>query len=479
MLPVLPLLKGAAGGLVLAASLPPWDLWFLAPVGYALLTWAVVDGSRRARAGRAAVFFLAYFGVGLVWSIEFSAAAFPALVLAEAVLTAAPFLLLPRAPRVALLAVPALVTLGEVVRYRFPLGGLPLAGPVLGQVDGPLLPVSRLGGDFAIVFVTAMLGVALFGLRRHRGIAMAALVTTVAVAGAGWIVGAPSAKAPLRVAYVQGGGPRGLTAAENTATDVYGNQVDATERVTRPVDLVVWPEDVIDLTEPIARSPVRAEVGELASELGATIVAGVVEDAGETRFRNAAIAWDRSGKIVDRFDKVHRVPFGEYVPARGLVRRLADISAVPRDAIAGKKDGVLLTRAGELGVLISYEVFFADRARAAVRGGGEILLVPTNASSFRGRQVPAQEVAAARLRAVETGRDLVQAAPTGHSLFATANGTTAKVSKLGVAAAEQRTLHRRTGHTPYTRAGDRPIVGLVLFMLVATAVLDRSVKANL
>jgi apolipoprotein N-acyltransferase len=173
------------------------------------------------------------------------------------------------------------------------------------------------------------------------------------------------------------------------------------------------------------------------------------------------------------------VPFGEYVPARGLVSKLADISAVPRDAIAGKGDGVLLTRAGELGVLISYEVFFADRASAAVRGGAEILLVPTNASSFRGRQVPEQEVAAARLRAVETGRDLVQAAPTGHSVIVSANGTTAKTSKLGPAAVATHTLHLRHGRTPYDRVGDRPIVAVVLLLLVGAFALDRAVKANL
>jgi hypothetical protein len=66
-------------------------------------------------------------------------------------------------------------------------------------------------------------------------------------------------------------------------------------------------------------------------------------------------------------------------------------------------------------VLISYEVFFAERARAATRAGGRVLLVPTIASSYTTGQVPAQEVAAARLRAIETGRAVVQAVPTGYS----------------------------------------------------------------
>lgn len=476
---VKPLLVAAVGGLILAASLPPLDLWFLGPIGYALAVSGIINASPRARVGRATVFFFAYLVVGLVWCLEFSAVAFALLVVIEVALVTAPFLLAPRAPRVALLAFPALVTVGEIVRYRFPLGGLPLAGPALGQADGPLLPVARLGGDFAIVLLTAFAGVALFSLRHHRAIAVGALVVIVGTAVAGVVVGAPPAVGPLRVAYVQGGGPRGLRAIENIATDVFGNQVKATDLVRRPVDVVVWPEDVIDIPGPITKDPHRFEVAELATRLQTTLVAGVVEDSGDTRFRNAAVAWDPSGKMVDRFDKVHRVPFGEYVPWRGLVGRLADISAVPRDALPGRGDGVLLTRAGQLGVLISYEVFFSDRARAAVNGGGEILLVPTNASSYRGRQVPAEEVAAARLRAVATGRDLVQAAPTGYSAFVDANGKTSDVSKLGAAAAAQRTLQRRHARTPYDVAGDRPVVALVLVLLVAAAALDRSVRATL
>jgi apolipoprotein N-acyltransferase len=473
------LLAAAVGGLVLGVSLPPFGLWFLAPVGYALFLYALTaEGRWRANVGRAALFNTAYFAVGLAWSVEFAVVAFIGLMAIEVLLATLPWLITIKAPRVMVLAFPALVTLGELLRYRWPLGGLPLAGVALGQVNGPLLPVSRLGGDLAVVFVTALIGAGLYCVRENRALAIAAAVSTVLVVGAGWISATPKATGSLRVAYAQGGGPRGLRAIENVDTDVFGNQVKATKRLHAPVDLVVWPEDVIDLTGPIAKDPVKTEVGDIATGLRTTLVAGVVEDSGTDRFRNAAVAWDRSGKIVDRFEKVHRVPFGEYVPARGLIKHLADISPVPRDAIAGQGDGVLLTRAGQLGVMISYEVFFADRARTAVHGGAEILLVPTNASSFNGRQVPGQEVAAARLRAVETGRDLVQAAPTGHSAFVTAGGHVSKRSKLGPRAAATQVLHTRHARTPYDRHGDRPIVALAALLVLGALALDRSVKAT-
>ncbi len=115
------------------------------------------------------------------------------------------------------------------------------------------------------------------------------------------------------------------------------------------------------------------------------------------------------------FEKVHRVPFGEYVPYRSLIAHVADLSGVPLDAVPGHGTGLLRTPAGPLGLLVSFEVFYAGRSRASVRAGAELLVVPTNTSSYATAQVPTQEVAAGAVQAVETGRDLVQAAPTGYS----------------------------------------------------------------
>ena len=69
------------------------------------------------------------------------------------------------------------------------------------------------------------------------------------------------------------------------------------------------------------------------------------------------------------------------------------------------------TPAGPLGLLVSFEIFYAGRSHASVRAGAELLAVPTNTSSYSTSQVPTQEIAAAVVQAVQTGRDLVQAAP--------------------------------------------------------------------
>src|SRR5205807_1138021 len=73
----------------------------------------------------------------------------------------------------------------------------------------------------------------------------------------------------------------------------------------------------------------------LARRLGATLVAGVTEPAGDTHFHNAVVAWGPDGTLLARYEKVRRVPFGEYVPLRSLVRRVVHLELVPRDALPG------------------------------------------------------------------------------------------------------------------------------------------------
>jgi apolipoprotein N-acyltransferase len=93
-----------------------------------------------------------------------------------------------------------------------------------------------------------------------------------------------------------------------------------------------------------------------------------------------------------------------------------------------------------------------------VRAGAELLAVPTNTSSYATSQVPSQEIAAAVVQAVETGRDLVQAAPTGYSAVITARGVVVARSRLGKRQVLVATVALRRGMTPYDHWGDLPVL---------------------
>ena len=173
------------------------------------------------------------------------------------------------------------------------------------------------------------------------------------------------------------------------------------------------------------------------------MIAGIVENSGATRFLNFSVVVHPDGTYGDRYEKVHRVPFGEYVPLRSLIAPFAGPALTQRDAVPGTGPAVVRTDHGTFGVVISWEVFFGDRAHAAIRDGGQILLNPTNGSTYTLTLVQTQQVAASRLRAIETGRWVVQVAPTGFSAVIDPSGKV--LQRTGIS--EQRVL-RAVGAPP-------------------------------
>lgn len=467
-------LRAAAGlavvaGLVAALSLPSWGWWPLGIAGVAGLPALLGGRSARGRALVGGAFGSGFFLPGLWWMGEFNALGAGLVVVLETAFMALAAVVVPSDRRGRVLALPGALVLAEAVRGAVPFGGLPMAGLALGQADAPMAGAARVGGPLLVLALVTVAAVALSEAVSRRWVP-ASLALGLAVAG---VVG--SAVAPdggggpgLRAAVVQGGGRRGFQGSGgDDPAEVLARHLAASGEVRPPVDLVLWPEDVVDLDGPITRQPEGPLLGEVARSAMATLVVGVIEGAGPDQFRNAAVAWGPDGRIVDRFEKVHRVPFGEYVPGRAFFDRFADLSPIPRDAIAGTGPGVVRTPAGDLGVMVSYEVFFANRARGAARAGGRLLLVPTNAASFSTSQVPTQQLASARLRAIETGRDLLQAAPTGYSAVVNHRGRLLARSTLGRRQVLHHTVTLRSGRTLYVRAGDAPVLALAAAALAA------------
>ncbi len=350
-------------------------------------------------------------------------------------------------------ALPGAWLLFEAVRGRWPFGGVPLSTLAIGQAAGPLAPVARVGGSLLVGVVTVTAAVALGALvaRRWRSALAAAGVVAAAVALAAVAPDGSGTGRRLEVDVVQGGGPQGTRAIDTDERDVIERHLAASRRVRTGAELVVWPEDVVDVEAPLESQPEGRELATLSRGLDGVLVAGVIEQTGD-RFTNEAVAFS-AGRIVDRVGKERRVPFGEYVPFRGLIEPFAP-AAPRRDAVVGRGPAVLDTPAGRLGVVISWEVFFPDRARDAVGNGGQLLLNPTNGSSFSGTQVQSQQVASSRLRAIETGRWVLQAAPTGFSAVVSPGGRVVQRTGVSERAVPQATVELRDGRTWAVALGD-------------------------
>jgi apolipoprotein N-acyltransferase len=459
-----------ATGLLLCGSMPPFGFWPLAFVAFVALDRLIADQPRRARFWRGSGAALALYVPGLSWMEALTLPGYLIAAVAFAALLGLGIALAPAGPG----RWPVLVgtwTLVELLRWSWPFGGVPLASLAVGQVAGPLAPVARVGGALLLVTVTVLAGQALAAASRRRfrpaGVLLGAVVVLLvvaAVAPRGHDVGR------ARVAVVQGGGEQGTRKEETGVVEPFVRHVRATDLVERPVDLVVWPEDVIDTDGPFVDHPWATVVGDLARGLGAPMVVGVVEDDPDPDlFRNAAVLVGADGEVIGRYDKVHRVPFGEFVPLRSLIERFAPDALTDRDLRVVHDRGRLDVPGpvGRVAVAISWEVFFPDRVREGVEDGGRLVLNPTNGSSFTGTIVQSQQVASSRLRAIESGRWVLQVAPTGFTAIVDDHGDVRARSAISEVRVLERDVRLREGLTIYTRVGNLPALAVALVALVA------------
>ena len=452
-----------AAGACLALSVPPAGFWPLALVGVAVWDRLLANQTAARRARRSWLVAVAWLAPMTLWMWDLTA---PGYVAATAIFGGWFALAGAAVPpgRGRWVALPGAIVLAEALRWSFPFGGIPLATLAMGQADAPLAQAARLGGALAVSGLVAVAGVALSAaLDRRWRAAVAAVAVVVAAAVLGTVAPRGDAVGTLEVAAVQGGGVQRTRAATSDPEVVFARHLEASAAVRPPVDLVVWPENVVAVDGEFAGSPEADELAALARRLDAPVVVGITEDAGRSEFLNASVVVLPDGTIGARYDKVLRVPFGEYVPLRPLIERLAPNAGLPRrDARAGTSPAVLATPAGPVGVAISWEVFFTHRAADGITGGGELLVNPTNGSSYWLTQVQTQQVASSQLRAIETGRWVVQAAPTGFSAVVTPEGEVLERTSVGEQAVLQHSVERRQGDTIATRLGAWPVVLLAL-----------------
>ena len=480
------------GGVLVALGLPPLSLW---PLVFAGLACYIVASERAPSRPRVQFLLGLLFAwgwlapaMGWMWQLVpggfvvapllFAVLHGVAAVVASAINQRASSRHIKKAPsRTANFATRAAAhVLVECLRFVTPFGGVPLAGLALSVADTRLAQLVRLVGPlglalwillFAGVWAELWMRRREIGWRSRRPVLMvlAALVVLQGVAQL-----APRGRdtgETLRIAVVQGGGPQGVLAVNSNPRDVIDRHLAATALLNPSdrLDLVVWPENAIDVRD-FTTSKVRDEIVTEVQRIGTPFAVGVTEDAGAA-FTNAQILIDRDGVEQSRYDKVRRVPYGEYIPLRGLLAGLG--------AVAGTTPAVLVVPHGNsnvsLAVAISWEIFFSGRVNDGVSAGGQVVLNPTNGSSYTGEILQQQQVATSQLRALESGRFVVQAATTGYSLIVDADGRVLQRIPIGQQAVIFADVPLRSGQTLYSRFGyaqfgDLPIV-VVLIAFVA------------
>lgn len=470
-----------AAGLLIAFALPPLGWWPLAPCGIALWLWLLEGASLRSRIWVGWMVGIGWFGPSTLWMWGLTEPGYPVgVVVGWGPMVAATAAMVPNDRR-RFLVLPAALVAYEWLHSHGPFGGVPLSLLGLTQTRAPLLPIARIGGVLLVGGAVSALGVALYLMLaagsggvaavRTRGprpwqvpLGIVAAVMAVAVAGAIWPLGEPTGS--VTIAAVQGGGPQGTRYTSGEEPLVFERHMEQTRLIPANsdvdpearVDLVVWPENAIHVSGRFEDNPWRDQVAVEAARIGAPIAVGAVNDSplGADRFENFVVVVNPDGTLGDRFDKVRRVPFGEYVPLRFLFEPIAGGNLPPRDQVPGRGVAVIDTEAGPMAVVVSWEVFFSRRVREGVRAGGQVVLNPTNGSSYWLTQVQTQQIASSQLRALESGRWVVQVSPTGFSAFVDPDGGVHQRSDISESSVLTRTIERYDSTTPAQALGAIP-----------------------
>jgi apolipoprotein N-acyltransferase len=481
--PPLALLVASLSGALLSLSLPPagwWPLAFLAPIPFLWLLRGSTPG-RGALLGFA--FGVAYFGPLLYWILLFGELAWVSLVLMSGAYLAAfgalmPAIWRPEHPIRSTAGLAALWTVLEWIRGAFPLGGFAWGQLGSTQVDAPTLPLASVTGVWGVSFLVLLVaGFLLLALERWgRGVARPLLL----VASCAALVLAP--------ALIPIPGPEGgmfdiavIQVNVESVEQLQGFEEDiAVARLNieqhlklrdDPPDLVVWGEGALD-PGALADPATFAAVMDAIATVGAPTLAGaVVNHPGGTQ-TTSTLLFDGSGRVIDRYDKVHLVPYGEYVPFRGILDPFIEaIDQVPVDRTPGERVRIMpIPGLPPIGTPICYENSFGSIDREMVRQGAAFLVVTINNASYERTAASEQHLDMSRLRAVENARWVVHGAVSGISAFVDPQGRVVDRRALFEPALMRRDVAASSRTTLYTRFGDWVPWGSLLLVLALIAV---------
>ena len=337
------------------------------------------------------------------------------------------------------------------------------------------IQIADLVGAYGTSFVIVLSGALIYGLLleqnpgRWKLEAPVVLLTLALTLGYGFYRMSDSrpAQGSIRVAIAQGNIDQSVKwnpAYQEKTLQIY-KTLTLQSQPFGP-DLVVWPETAVPLFfqdgEPLSRSVLRT-----AREAGAHVIFGSPayrREKGSVSFFNRAYLASPNAEITGSYDKVHLVPFGEYVPMKRFLPFVQRLVVAAGDFLPGDKVAPLEFPKAAAGILICFESIFPELGRAMTQNGATLLVNLTNDAWYGMSSAPYQHFSMAVFRAVENRRPVVRAANTGISAFILPNGKIVEQSGLFTQALLTKEIPLPgSGLTLYTRYGDFFAIALTLF----------------
>jgi len=333
--------------------------------------------------------------------------------------------------RAAFLLSPLIWTVLEFVRSHL-LTGFPWENLAHSQyLYGTIIQIADIAGTYGITFTIVLINAALYDVlasyfRRGRYPTMEIAVSCillVVIYGYGHYRTADiheslKRASAIEVALVQGNIDQNIkwdARYQSETLEIYRNL--SLKSIPAQGGLIIWPETAAPFYFE-QKGPLREAVIGLTQRSGRSLLFGgpcYEEKKGMVSFMNSAYLLRSDGTIAGRYDKVHLVPYGEYVPLRKIFPFISKIVAGIGDFRPGKGFDPLVNDGHRFGILICYEAIFPEAARDYKRRKADLLVNITNDAWFGRTSAPYQHLSMTVFRAVENRLYLVRAANTGVS----------------------------------------------------------------
>lgn len=222
--------------------------------------------------------------------------------------------------------------------------------------------------------------------------------------------------------------------------------------------LIIWPETAVPFYfgDSFRSHDLVAFQKELNAYLlfGSVIVKKPPSDGGPASLTNSAVLLDKNGNVSYVYDKIHLVPFGEYVPLRNILFFVDKIASGIGDYVPGDKYVKANTLFGSFGTFICYEIVFPGLVRKFYSKDGDFIVTITNDAWFGRTAGPYQHFSMAVFRAIENRKPLIRAANTGISGFIDSNGRILRTTNLFERKTETMDIRTDSTRSFYSRYGD-------------------------
>jgi apolipoprotein N-acyltransferase len=234
------------------------------------------------------------------------------------------------------------------------------------------------------------------------------------------------------------------------------------QRLTKEVnaenpDMIIWPESTLPFIFGY-QEDLTGHIIDFQKQLDTHLLFGSVTNRGSkqgtSKLANSAVLLAPQGDVVSVYDKMHLVPFGEYMPLKEYLPFLEKIVVAVGDFVPGKEYVVMETPFAKIGNLICYEIIFPGLVREFVNRGANVLVTITNDAWFGRTSAPYQHFSMAVFRAVENRVPVVRSANTGISGFIDPKGRIVNKSEIFVEASLTETVPLGKEKSMYTKVGD-------------------------